>query len=58
MSSPMVVVYKMLMLIKTWRPLVKPKLSAMTDEMITMITAMRIKNVAAILFSVISAFVW
>jgi hypothetical protein len=35
----MVVVYKMLMLIKTWRPLVKPKLSAMADEMITMIMA-------------------
>lgn len=37
-STPMVVVYKTLMLIKTWRPLVKPKLSDMTNEMINLIS--------------------
>jgi hypothetical protein len=39
MTSPMVLVYKTLRLIKTWRPLVKPKLSAMTEEMINLIAA-------------------
>jgi hypothetical protein len=41
----MVVVYKTLMLIKTWRPLVKPKLSAMTDDMINLLSANAHKSV-------------
>jgi hypothetical protein len=38
-SMPMVVVYETLMLIKTWRPLVKPKFSAMTNDMINLMSA-------------------
>ena len=34
MSSPKAIIRKTLMLIKTWRPLVKAKLSPMADEMI------------------------
>jgi hypothetical protein len=33
MSSPVALIYKMLMLSKTWRPLLKPKLVPLADEM-------------------------
>jgi len=39
MSSPTAIIRKTLMLIKTWRPLVKAKLSPMADEMINMMAA-------------------
>jgi len=37
-STPMVVVYKTVMLIKTWRPLMMPKFSAMTDDKINLMS--------------------
>jgi hypothetical protein len=36
--SPVALIYKMLMLSKTWRPLLKPKLKPMADEMINRIS--------------------
>jgi hypothetical protein len=39
LSSPMVIIYKTLMLIKTWRPLLKTKLRPIADEMINLIAS-------------------
>jgi hypothetical protein len=39
MQSPVALIYKMLMLSKTWRPLLKPKLRPMADEMMDKISA-------------------
>ncbi|CAD6334746.1 unnamed protein product [Miscanthus lutarioriparius] len=36
-TSPVALIYKMLMLSKTWCPLLKPKLKPMADEMINRI---------------------
>jgi len=38
LSSPVALVYKTLMLTKTWRPLLKPKLKPMAEEMINLIS--------------------
>jgi hypothetical protein len=45
MSSPVALLYKTLMLTKTWRPLLKPKLIPMADEMMNKILA----NVASMM---------
>jgi hypothetical protein len=45
MSSPVALIYKTLMLTKTWRPLLKPKLIPMADEMMNKILA----NVASMM---------
>jgi hypothetical protein len=37
-TSPVALIYKTLMLSKTWRPLLKPKLKPMADEMINRIS--------------------
>jgi hypothetical protein len=39
LSSPMVIIYKTLMLIKAWRPLLKTKLRPIADEMINLIAS-------------------
>jgi hypothetical protein len=38
-TSPVAIVYKTLMLVKSWRPLLKPKLKPMAEEMIGHIAA-------------------
>jgi hypothetical protein len=38
-TSPVALIYKMLMLSKSWRPLLKPKLIPMADEMMNLISA-------------------
>ena len=38
-TSPMVLVYKTLMLSKTWRPLLKPNVKPMAEEMLSLISA-------------------
>ena len=38
-SSPMVLIYKTITLVKTWSPLLKPKLKPLADEMILMVSA-------------------
>jgi hypothetical protein len=38
-SSPMVFIYKTITLVKTWSPLLKPKLKPLADEMIQMVSA-------------------
>jgi hypothetical protein len=45
MSSPVALIYKTLMLTKTWRPLLKPKLIPTADEMMNKISA----NVASMM---------
>jgi hypothetical protein len=37
-TSPVALIYKTLMLSKTWRPLLKPKLKPMAEEMINRIS--------------------
>ena len=37
-SSPMVLIYKTITLVKTWSPLLKPKLKPLADEMILMVS--------------------
>ena len=39
LSSPVALVYKTLMLTKTWRPILKPKLKPMAEDMINLISA-------------------
>ena len=38
-SSLMVLIYKTITLVKTWSPLLKPKLKPLADEMILMVSA-------------------
>jgi hypothetical protein len=38
LASPMAFVYKTLMLTKTWRPLLKPKLEPLAEDMINLIS--------------------
>ncbi|CAD6343910.1 unnamed protein product [Miscanthus lutarioriparius] len=38
-ASPVAIVYKTLMLVKTWRPLLKPKLKPLVDDMISLVSA-------------------
>jgi hypothetical protein len=39
LSSPAAIIYKSLMLVKSWRPLLKPKLKPMADNMINLLSA-------------------
>jgi hypothetical protein len=39
LSSPVAIIYKSLMLVKSWRPLLKPKLKPMADDMINLLSA-------------------
>ena len=38
-TSPVAFVYKTLMLVKSWRPLLKPKLKLVAEEMISLIAS-------------------
>ena len=38
-TSPMAIVYKTLMLVKSWRPLLKPKLKPLVEEMISLVAS-------------------
>jgi hypothetical protein len=38
-TSPIAIVYKTLMLVKTWRPLLKPKLKPLAKEMISLVAS-------------------
>ena len=38
-TSPAAIIYKMLMLVKTWCPLLKPKLRPMEDDMFNLLSA-------------------
>ena len=44
LSSPVVLVYKTLMLTKTWQPILKPKLKPMAEDMISLISAQAIRR--------------
>ena len=39
MTSPVAIIYKILMLVKSWRPLLKPKLKPMVNEMINLVAS-------------------
>jgi energy-converting hydrogenase Eha subunit C len=39
LSSLQVIIFKTLLLVKTWRPLLKPKLKLVADEMISLLSA-------------------
>ena len=39
MTSPVAIIYKTLMLVKSWRPLLKPKLKPVTKEMINLVAS-------------------
>ena len=39
MTTPVALIYKTLMLSKTWRPLLKPKMKPMAEDMINLISA-------------------
>ena len=39
MTTPVALIYKTLMLSKTWRPLLKPKMKPMVEDMINLISA-------------------
>lgn len=39
MATPKVIIHKMIALMKTWSPLLKPKMKPATDEMLHLLTA-------------------
>ena len=39
LHSPVAIIYKTLTLVKAWRPLLKPKLKPMAEEMINLVSA-------------------
>jgi hypothetical protein len=39
LSSPMALIYKTITLVKTWSPLLKPKLKPLAEEMIQLVLA-------------------
>ena len=39
MTSPVAIIYKTLMVVKSWRPLLKPNLKPVANEMITLVAS-------------------
>ena len=39
MTSPVAIIYKTLMVVKSWRPLLKPKLKPVANEMINLVAS-------------------
>jgi hypothetical protein len=39
LHSPVAIIYNTLTLVKTWRPLLKPKLKPLVEEMINLVSA-------------------
>ena len=39
MTSPVAIIYKTLMMVKSWRPLLKPKLKPVAEELIDLLAS-------------------